>query len=86
MLSRISAIVFIAVCATATVLPRGGGERSYHSLACVVDVVVDQMKQSSDPAIASLAGLLGIVLPNLNIPVGLACSPLNVLGIGGTNW
>ncbi|KAF5384630.1 hypothetical protein D9757_007532 [Collybiopsis confluens] len=36
----------------------------------------NQYSTTSDPTIASLAGLLGIALPAINVAVGLLCSPL----------
>ncbi len=39
--------------------------------------------QSSDPAIASQLGLLGIILSGLNVLVGLDCSPITVIGGSG---
>ncbi|KAI0370767.1 fungal hydrophobin [Pilatotrama ljubarskyi] len=32
--------------------------------------------QASDPAAAGILGLLGVVVPNLNLIVGLTCSPI----------
>ncbi|KAF5384457.1 hypothetical protein D9757_014004 [Collybiopsis confluens] len=43
----------------------------------------NQYSTTSDPTIASLAGLLGIALPAINVAVGLLCSPLSVVGVGG---
>ncbi|KAJ7053487.1 fungal hydrophobin [Mycena amicta] len=48
---------------------------------CCMSVV-----QSTDPAISYLDALLGIDLSGLNVPIGLSCSPITVLGnnCGGT--
>ncbi|KAF9478132.1 fungal hydrophobin, partial [Pholiota conissans] len=43
------------------------------------------VQSSSVTGLSELAGLLGIALPDLTALVGLTCSPLNVLGIGGTS-
>ncbi|TCD65152.1 hypothetical protein EIP91_003045 [Steccherinum ochraceum] len=37
------------------------------------------------PAAAGPLGLLGIVLQDLNVPVGLTCDPISVLGIGSSS-
>ncbi|KAF8915319.1 fungal hydrophobin-domain-containing protein [Mucidula mucida] len=37
---------------------------------------------SADPVTAALLGLLGIVLP-ADVLVGLTCSPITVIGVGG---
>ncbi|KAI0812336.1 fungal hydrophobin-domain-containing protein [Irpex lacteus] len=42
-----------------------------------------QSVQSANSAAAStLLGLLGIVLTDLTVPVGLTCSPISVIGVG----
>ncbi|EPQ52312.1 hydrophobin, partial [Gloeophyllum trabeum ATCC 11539] len=40
------------------------------------------VQSSGDPGVTSLLGLLGIVLDGANVPIGLTCSPINVLGLG----
>ncbi|KAF5384459.1 hypothetical protein D9757_014001 [Collybiopsis confluens] len=40
----------------------------------------------NNPVIGLLSGLLGIVLPNLGLNVGLQCSPISLLGLGGGAW
>ena len=45
----------------------------------------DSVQSASSTGVSSLLGLLGIVLENLNIPVGLNCSPLSIIGIGGNS-
>ncbi|KAF9562989.1 fungal hydrophobin [Agrocybe pediades] len=42
-------------------------------------------QQSSTTAISQLAGLLGITLSALPVLVGVNCSPLNILGVGGNS-
>ncbi|KAJ3861746.1 MAG: hydrophobin 2 [Lentinula lateritia] len=39
---------------------------------------------SSDP-ITTILGLLGIVLQDLNVDVGLTCSPITVIGASGSS-
>ncbi|KAF5337446.1 hypothetical protein D9757_010336 [Collybiopsis confluens] len=43
----------------------------------------NSVQSASNPAISLLTGLLGIVLPSLNLDVGLGCSPLSIIGLGG---
>ncbi|EJD00369.1 fungal hydrophobin [Fomitiporia mediterranea MF3/22] len=38
--------------------------------------------KASDPAIAKELGLLGVVLQDVNVPVGVGCSPITVIGAG----
>uniref|UniRef100_A0A0W0EYS5 Hydrophobin n=1 Tax=Moniliophthora roreri TaxID=221103 RepID=A0A0W0EYS5_MONRR len=35
--------------------------------------------------IAKQLGLLGLVIQDLNIPIGLNCNPISVIGIGGNS-
>ena len=39
-------------------------------------------EQASDPATSKLLALLGVVLQDLNVLVGLQCSPITVIGGG----
>lgn len=37
--------------------------------------------------VSLLLGLLGVVLNGVNVPIGLTCSPLSIIGIGsGAVW
>lgn len=40
------------------------------------------VQKASAPSSAALLGLLGIVLQDLDVLVGITCSPLSVIGIG----
>lgn len=46
----------------------------------------DSVQSSSSESAAGLLGLLGVVLQGLNVPVGLTCSPVSVVGVGGNSW
>ncbi|KAK7041890.1 sc3 hydrophobin [Paramarasmius palmivorus] len=39
---------------------------------------------ASDPAIAKDLGLLGVVVQGVNVLVGLTCTPVTVIGAGGS--
>ncbi|KAK7449221.1 hypothetical protein VKT23_013366 [Stygiomarasmius scandens] len=42
--------------------------------------------ESADGATASkLLGLLGVVLQDVNVLVGITCSPISVIGVGGNS-
>ncbi|THH13561.1 hypothetical protein EW146_g6672 [Bondarzewia mesenterica] len=45
----------------------------------------NSLTQTSDPSIANILGGLNIPIQGIDIPVGLTCNPINVIGIGGTN-
>ncbi|ETW76432.1 hydrophobin-like protein [Heterobasidion irregulare TC 32-1] len=42
----------------------------------------DSVQSAGSPAAANELGLLGIVVQDLNIPVGLTCTPISVIGVG----
>ncbi|TFK70620.1 fungal hydrophobin [Pluteus cervinus] len=84
MFSRIYAVFFallvLPIFAAAGVIPRQTGNCNTGSISCCNSV------QSSDStAVTSLAGLLGIVLPEITGLIGLSCSPLSILGAGGNS-
>ncbi|KXN92307.1 Fruiting body protein SC3 [Leucoagaricus sp. SymC.cos] len=43
------------------------------------------VEKASDSGAAAILGLLGIVLQDLNVLVGLTCSPITVIGAGGSS-
>ncbi|GJE95854.1 fungal hydrophobin [Phanerochaete sordida] len=43
----------------------------------------DSVQKASSPAAANLLGLLGIVVEGVDALVGLTCSPITVIGVGG---
>ncbi|EMD32496.1 hydrophobin [Gelatoporia subvermispora B] len=43
----------------------------------------DSVETASDPAVATLLELLGIVVEGLDVLLGLNCSPVSVIGVGG---
>ncbi|KAF8963577.1 fungal hydrophobin-domain-containing protein, partial [Flammula alnicola] len=48
-------------------------------------VCCTSLQSSSTTGLAELAGLLGISLGSITPIVGLSCSPLNILGLGGNS-
>ncbi|GLB42272.1 putative hydrophobin [Lyophyllum shimeji] len=84
MFARISTfflLFFLALCASATVLPRTDGNQcNTGTIQCC-----NSVQQASDPAVGLLAGLLGIVLGPITGQVGLTCNPISVIGVGGNS-
>lgn len=68
------------------VLPRGG---SGSGAACTSGTVqcCDSTESASDlsPSTVTLFGLLGVVVSDLTANVGVTCSPISVIGVGGTS-
>ncbi|RDX49785.1 fungal hydrophobin [Lentinus brumalis] len=75
--SRALILAALPLLAVATAIQGRGGEPSSGATCC------STFGESSDPAIASQLGLLGIILSGLNVLVGLDCSPITVIGGSG---
>ncbi|KAF8915272.1 hydrophobin-251 [Mucidula mucida] len=58
----------------------GGGDCNTGSLQCC-----NTVQSASDPSTSTLLGLLGIVLGDITAMVGLGCSPISLVGIGGSS-
>ncbi|KAF8637374.1 hypothetical protein AX17_002873 [Amanita inopinata Kibby_2008] len=43
------------------------------------------LQSTNNPAVQTLAGLLGVILPNVAGMAGLNCDPISVLGAGGNS-
>ena len=41
---------------------------------------------SSGGLVSVLLGLLGVVLGDVNVPIGVTCSPITVIGSGSAGW
>ncbi|KAI0750517.1 fungal hydrophobin-domain-containing protein [Fomes fomentarius] len=78
MFSTLFALSTLAILAAATPTARQASSCTTGAVQCCQSTTT-----ASDPAAASLLGLLGIVLQDVNIPVGLNCSPISVVGAGG---
>ncbi|THU89766.1 fungal hydrophobin [Dendrothele bispora CBS 962.96] len=57
------------------------GQCSTGTLSCCSSVQSTQ----SNPLLGLLLGLLGIVLGPINAEVGINCSPISVIGVGGNS-
>ncbi|PBK61811.1 fungal hydrophobin [Armillaria solidipes] len=83
MFSRVSTFTLLAlpILATATaVLPRTDGA------ACATGTTqcCDSVQSPTSSIVQLLVGLLGIPIGSVTADVGLTCSPITVLGVGGT--
>ncbi|KAF8991434.1 fungal hydrophobin-domain-containing protein [Cyathus striatus] len=67
--------------AAASAIPRDGSSQcNTGSIQCC-----NSVQEASNPVVGLLAGLLGLVLGPITGQVGLTCSPLSVIGIGGNS-
>ncbi|KAI0777706.1 fungal hydrophobin [Trametes elegans] len=81
MFSRIATFTLgaLPILAAATPLaPRGGdGSCSTGSIQCC-----NSVEKAGSAAGAALLGLLGIVVQDVNVLLGVNCSPITVIGVG----
>ena len=74
----------LASLAAATPAPRGGEPASSCSTGPVQ--CCNTVEKASDSSAAGILALLGIVLQDLNVDVGLTCDPITVIGAGSSSW
>ncbi|EGN94177.1 hypothetical protein SERLA73DRAFT_115110 [Serpula lacrymans var. lacrymans S7.3] len=84
MFSRVSAVSFtllFALLATASPTPeivaRDTNQCNTGSISCC-----NSVQSVSNPGVASLLGLLGVVVGDITGQVGVGCSPITVIGAG----
>ncbi|KAL0563066.1 hypothetical protein V5O48_019011, partial [Marasmius crinis-equi] len=75
--SNLFAVSTLATLAVATPLQARQGDCNTGPIQCCNSVT-----KASDPVTSVLLGLLGIVLQDVNVLVGLTCSPITVIGGG----
>ncbi|KAK0447438.1 hydrophobin 2 [Desarmillaria tabescens] len=88
MFSRVFAatvVILTAVTSTAMAAPTTatdtGGQCNTGSIQCCNQAG----PANSLPLVVLLTGLFGIILPSVDVPVGLNCNPLSVIGAGGNS-
>ncbi|KAL0579505.1 hypothetical protein V5O48_002489 [Marasmius crinis-equi] len=84
--SKLFALSAMTTLAAATAITKrgggGGGGDSGSSGSCPAVQCCKTVTKASDPAAAGIIGLLGIVINDLNVGVGLNCSPITIIGGG----
>ncbi|KAF5337449.1 hypothetical protein D9757_010333 [Collybiopsis confluens] len=73
-----AAFVTAAIASLAAASPAPRGTCSTGPIQCC-----NSVQSASNPVVGLLAGLLGIVLGDLTAQVGITCSPISVIGVGG---
>ncbi|KAH8119784.1 hydrophobin-251 [Phellopilus nigrolimitatus] len=76
---KLAAVASLAILAVATPTPQTTSSCNTGSLECC-----NSVQSASSPQAASLLGLLGVVL-GADVPVGLTCSPLSVVGLSSSS-
>ncbi|KAH9848748.1 hydrophobin [Lenzites betulinus] len=74
-----AAAAFTAL-AAATPVPQASGSCNTGPISCCQDV-----RSADDHSVATLLGLLGVVVHDLTASVGLQCSPISVIGASSGN-
>ncbi|KAI0350770.1 fungal hydrophobin [Trametes cingulata] len=71
------ALSSLAILAVATPTPNA-------SLACNTSPVqcCNQVLPAGSPAVAPLLDAVGVVVQDLNLPIGIACAPITGVGVG----
>ena len=45
----------------------------------------DSVEKASDPAAATILKSIGVVVQDVTTPIGITCSPISVVGVGGSD-
>lgn len=85
-IALIFAALFFALLAAAAPAPalvaRGGvSQCNTGTLQCC-----DSVQSSDSKEMATLTGLLGIVLSGVAVPIGLTCNPITAAGVASNQW
>ncbi|KAH9919988.1 hydrophobin [Epithele typhae] len=80
MFARTAAFSLLALALSATATPVRRGDCNTGSVQCC-----NSTHDSSETAISTLVGLLGVDLSGITGKVGLQCSPISVVGAGGSS-
>ncbi|KAF8895187.1 fungal hydrophobin-domain-containing protein [Infundibulicybe gibba] len=86
--STIALFAMIPLLAAATAVPRTTTPTTPASQCNTGDLQCCNSTQESsntNASLTSLLGLLGVVVGSLTGQVGVSCSPLNVIGVGGNS-
>ncbi|KAJ3516278.1 hypothetical protein NLJ89_g1222 [Agrocybe chaxingu] len=77
---KLSTLATVALPALVAATPTRRAECTTGSVQCC-----DSVQSASDPSVATLLGLLGIVVQDVTAQVGLTCTPITVIGGAGNS-
>ena len=89
MFSKLTILIStFTILAAATPFPGGGSGGEAPSSCTTAPIQCCQSTgKASDPAIAKVLGGLGVAVEDVNVLVGLTCTPISVIGVGsGNTW
>ncbi|KAK0187135.1 hydrophobin-251 [Armillaria mellea] len=76
----------IPLLASASAIPRGGTDSGNSCTTGAVQCCQSVESSGSTSTLTStLLGLLGVVIGDVGVNVGLTCSPISVIGVGGNS-
>lgn len=82
MFAKLFTLSALAILAVATSASAADASCSPGALQCC-----ESVKPAGSSAVAPILAALGIVVQDLNVPVGLTCSAISVVGVGsGSSW
>jgi hypothetical protein len=86
MFSKLSIAIVssLAILAAATPVPTDGG--STNQCTSGTQQCCNGLTKADDPATSKLLGLLGIVIQDVNVLVGVTCSPISIVGVNSGSW
>ncbi|KAK7464764.1 sc3 hydrophobin [Stygiomarasmius scandens] len=78
--TRLASLAALATLAVATPT-----RRNEPASSCTTGPIqcCNSVESASSSSVTKLIGLLGIVLQDVNVLVGLTCDPISVIGVGG---
>ncbi|KAF5361841.1 hypothetical protein D9756_002077 [Leucocoprinus leucothites] len=87
MLAQVTAIFFVLpFLAAATAVPRTDGDTMPASQCNTGPIqCCDSAQAATSPAVTTLAAALGVVVQGVTGLVGLTCSPIDIIGVGGNS-
>ncbi len=78
---KLSALVAASVAASAIATAIPPSQCNTGPIQCC-----NSVDTAGSDSVAKILGLLGVVVQDLNVLVGVTCTPITVIGAGGDSW
>ncbi|KAJ2931467.1 hypothetical protein H1R20_g5558, partial [Candolleomyces eurysporus] len=84
---QFKALIALALATVAIAAPSGGLPTPIPASQCNTGPIqcCDSLQTAGAPAVAPILALLGVVVQDVNVPVGVTCSPISVIGVPGNS-